>query len=612
MRLIKRNFILATATALLVAACGGGGGGGDSISAAPPPAANPPPVGNEKTVFVTGAIAGFGSVIVNGVRYDTTGTEVRIEDRTGAVSELRVAHVVRLEGKVDDRGQARATRIEQQALIRGTVQAVDATAGTVLVAGQKVRVDDDTSFDDSIRGAAIGGISVGERIEVHGFSASSGEARATRIEKPDAADGEVEVTGIVTGLDSVARRFRVGNLAVDYSAATLEGFGTTGLRDGDRVEAKGQSFLADGALRATRVEKEDDAPRSSAGGEAEVEGLVTRFVSAADFSVAGQRVTTTAATAFVGGTASDLKLDVKVEVEGRLDSAGVLAAAKVVFKRAASVRLAGPVEAVSATDGILRVLGITIVVDAATRKEDKEDKNDDDRSFAVSDLRIGDWVEVRGYPDPAGTGRLKATRLERDEADDEVELRGPVESVQAPRLRIFGVDIETTPATQFEDEDVRVDSATFFARAAGQSVAVEGSWNGSLLVARKAEIERPDDGGSAPPVSTPPVNPPPPVTPPPVTPPPVTPPPVTPPPVTPPPVTPPPATPPLDGAALYASNCSSCHGAITSIRSMPASNRTAADFRRAINGNKGGMGFLSVLTDAQLQAIADAIRAANP
>jgi hypothetical protein len=37
-----------------------------------------------------------------------------------------------------------------------------------------------------------------------------------------------------------------------------------------------------------------------------------------------------------------------------------------------------------------------------------------------------------------------------------------------------------------------------------------------------------------------------------------------------------------------------------------------ADFRRAIDANKGGMGFLGSMTNEQLQAIADAIRAANP
>jgi hypothetical protein len=45
---------------------------------------------------------------------------------------------------------------------------------------------------------------------------------------------------------------------------------------------------------------------------------------------------------------------------------------------------------------------------------------------------------------------------------------------------------------------------------------------------------------------------------------------------------------------------------------MPASNRTAADIQRAINENRGGMRSLNTLTPAEIQAIADAIRAANP
>jgi len=45
---------------------------------------------------------------------------------------------------------------------------------------------------------------------------------------------------------------------------------------------------------------------------------------------------------------------------------------------------------------------------------------------------------------------------------------------------------------------------------------------------------------------------------------------------------------------------------------MPVANRTGADILIAIDSNKGGMGFLSSLGDAELQAIVDAMRAANP
>jgi mono/diheme cytochrome c family protein len=507
MKSIQRRLFLPAAMALLVAACGGGGGG--DTSAGPVPPASQPPTGpaSTKTIIVTGAIGGFGSVIVNGVRYDTSGAEVRVDDRAGTTAELRVGQVVRIEAQVDDKGGARARLIEQHRLLQGTVQTVNAATGTITVAGQVVKVDDDTSFDDSIVGGSLGGIKVGDRVEVHGFASSSGQARATRIEKAEAGDLEVEARGLVSSLDTVARRFRVGTLNVDYSTATLDGFGTAGIRDGDFIEVKGREVLADGTLKATRVHKEDGRIPTQSGNESEVEGLVTRFVSATDFDVAGQTVTTTSATTYTGGTASDLKLDVKVEAEGKLDSSGTLVAAKIAFKRNSSVRLTASVEAVDAVAGTIKALGLTIVVDATTRKEDMESH---DQFFALGNLRSGDWIDVRGYPDPTGSGRIVATRLEREDPQDATELRGRAESLAAPRFRIAGVSVETIPATtKFEDAEQDIDSATFFARASGLVVDVRGAWNGALLTASKVEIERDDGGAVAPPVTPPPATPPP-------------------------------------------------------------------------------------------------------
>jgi mono/diheme cytochrome c family protein len=514
MKSIQRRLFLPAAMALLVAACGGGGGGDTSAGPVPPASQPPTGPGSTKTVIVTGVIGGFGSVIVNGVRYDTSGTDVRIEDRAGTVAELRVGQVVRIEAQVDDKGGARARVIEQHRLLQGAVQSVNVANGTIAVAGQVVKVDDDTSFDDSIVGGSLDGIKVGDRLEVHGFASSSGLARATRIEKAEAGDLEVEARGLVSALDTVNRRFRVGTLNVDYSTATLDGFGTAGIREGDFIEVKGREVLADGTLKASRVHKEDGRIPSQSGNESEVEGLVTRFVSATDFDVAGQKVTTTGATIYTGGAASDLKLDIKVEAEGRLDSSGTLVAAKIVFKRASSVRLTASVEGVDTVAGTVKALGLTIVVDATTRREDQESH---DQFFSLGNLRSGDWIDVRGYPDPTASGRIIAVRLEREDPQEATELRGRAESLAAPRFRIVGVNVETIPATtKFEDDEQDIDSATFFARASGLVVDVRGAWNGALLTASKVEIERDDDGAVAPPVTLPPVTPPP-VTPPPGT-----------------------------------------------------------------------------------------------
>src|SRR2546425_5927881 len=64
-----------------------------------------------------------------------------------------------------------------------------------------------------------------------------------------------------------------------------------------------------------------------------------------------------------------------------------------------------------------------------------------------------------------------------------------------------------------------------------------------------------------------------------------------------------------NGAALYASNCQGCHG---SLAASNVSNRTFAGIKAAIGGNVGGMGFLSSLADADLQAISNALSPPAP
>ncbi len=64
-----------------------------------------------------------------------------------------------------------------------------------------------------------------------------------------------------------------------------------------------------------------------------------------------------------------------------------------------------------------------------------------------------------------------------------------------------------------------------------------------------------------------------------------------------------------NGAALYASNCQGCHGSLATSNIL---NRTLAGIKAAIVGNVGGMGFLASLTDAELQAISNALSPPAP
>ncbi len=484
--MIKTLTRLTSAVALtaLLAACGGGSSGGSTTA-----------TGAMKTTYVTGAISGFGSVIVNGVHYESDSARVTLEGRAGTVDQLEVGEVVHLKASIDAQGKTHATAIDQQRLIQGVVQSLDVQAGTVTIAGQTIRTDNATMFDSSIPGGTLAGIAVGDRVEVHGFVSTAGDALATRIEKAEAGDNEIEVTGPLSALNTVTRRFTVGTQVVDYSTATLEGFAASGPAEGDIVEAKGTVLLADGALKAVRVEKEDGGLDGHRGDGGELEGLVTRFVSPTDFDVAGQKVTTTGTTVFVGGTSADLKMDARVEVEGTLDAGGTLVAAKIVFKHRSSLKLSAPVEAVTVNGlgGTLQALGVTFVVTADTRKEDEQTDN---HFFSLADVHVGDWVELSGYPDPNSASQVIATKLERHSPESRVELRGPTEQLAAPTFKIAGVNIDTTTAV-FEDGDAPITAAAFFAMPAGVVVEVDGNWTSPTLLATKVEIEH-EDGGSDP------------------------------------------------------------------------------------------------------------------
>jgi hypothetical protein len=476
MKMKTRNWMRGLAVALVVATAGCGGGGSQDTTA---PAASQP-----TATVVTGAITGFGSVIVAGRHFDTQGAAVRLDDRSGTDSELRVGQVVRLEGSFDDsRGRGTATLVEAHHVVDGPVQSLDVAAGTLVVLGQSVRVDALTFFDDDISPASPAGLTIGMLVEVHGFRDANQVVLATRIEREDA--GEFEVRGIVEQVDTVARRFRISALVVDYSTAQLDDLPGGAPANGQLVEVEGAALDANGVLRATAVAGKNlrvgDDNRHF-----EIEGLVTRFVSATDFDVNGQPVTTSSTTRFERGTAANLALNARVEVEGRIVN-GVLQASKVQFENEANLRLAAPVQDIEAAAGRFTALGVVVETGMGTRFEDRTAAQL--REFDVTSLRVGDFVEVRGTPG-SQANRIDASRVERDDAEDELDLRGPAENVAAPGLVILGVNVLVNGATEFEDEaDMPIDAATFFARAPGQIVQVHGQLQGSILVAREIELE---------------------------------------------------------------------------------------------------------------------------
>lgn len=470
--------VFVAALALLITACGGGSGGGGNDP-------GPGPIGgiDRGGIAAQGKITGFGSIIVNGTTFDTSQAQIVYDGEVVAESRLRVGQIVTVIGTTGESGNS-ADTVTFDDSVEGPIASIDLAAEQIVVLGQTVIVDGATIFDDDIPGSALDGLNVGDVIEVSGFTNADGNIIASRIELDDDG-GEFEITGSVAGADDVAMTFTINALTVDYSGATLEDFDGAVPADGDIVEAKGTQFGANGELLATTVERKGDFDDGfDEDDEVEIEGFITRFVSATDFDVAGIPVTTDANTQYEGGTSADIALNVRVEVEGNFNANGVLVAREVDFEDEGSVRIDALVDAVDAAAGTVTMLGITVQIDSQTSMEDNSDA--ELRIFTINDINTGDWLEVRGSEIAAGT--MLASQVERDDVDNESRIRGIATDVADPSFRILGLDIDTDANTQFDGTD----SATFFATAEGQLLQADGNLNGDRFLATQVQFEDDD------------------------------------------------------------------------------------------------------------------------
>ncbi len=467
----------------LLASCGGGGGGGSE-----------PIAGIDRLGVSTGTITGFGSVFVNGVEFETGNATFSIDGQPGAESDLKIGQVVTITGTIDANGTTgTADQVVFDDNVEGPISSIDLPGNSFIVLGQTVLVDGDTSFDSGIVPGSLDGLNVDDVVEVSGFVDSSQVIRATHIERRPAG-GAFELKGMVASLDNTAGTFQINGFTVDFLSvpAVLDGFSSGAISDGDVVEAKGTSAGSLGPLVATTVELVNQGMPGNEDDEVELEGFVTRFVSATDFDVSGMRLTTNSQTAYEGGTSAALALNVKVEVEGKLDSNGTIVAEKIEFRQNADIRITALVDSVDAGAGTLTMLGVTIRVNALTRIEDKSEA--DIAQFSLANVNPGEYLVVRGSEDPSGAADVLATLLEREDtpgAPAETVVRGVVADAVEPTMTILGVTIETGAGTEFRARSgMPMTSGQFFNIAVGALVEASGvESSDTTVVAESVEFE---------------------------------------------------------------------------------------------------------------------------
>lgn len=359
-----------------------------------------------------GPVTGFGSIYVNGVRYDTGSALFLIDGALGSESDLAVGQIVSLLGTVNDDGDTgTAYLVTFEDIVDGPISAIDVDADRMTVMGQTVLVNTDTLFELSGQAADFASLSVDDLVEVSGYVDSQGRVIAASIRVGNAS-GEFDLNGTVDAVDSDAMRLTVNGLSVDISAAGLYGLSTELPRPGDTVEIVGSGYDETGAFVASRVYAGNAGLAAVSGVEADIEGVITGFHSLSEFDLGGTRVRLTWDTDYVNDWVFGLMRDRKVRVNGVLDVTGTLVADQIVFEKLAKERLAGTVDAIA---GDYLVVGSRLVRVLPETKY-KDDSELDERQFNIGSVRTGDPVEIRGH---GSAELLHATLLRRVDDDDD-------------------------------------------------------------------------------------------------------------------------------------------------------------------------------------------------
>jgi len=442
LKISKMAWAAALSSSILLASGCGGSSSGSSEDA-------------DNTVASRGVVTGFGSVYVNGTRFDTTGTRFSIDDDIGDESDLRVGMIVTVKGSKNANGvTGQAAHILYDNELKGPVSSIsphptDATSKTLVILGQSVEVNANTTFDDD-GGLTFDTLQLNDVIEVSGYISATGLI-ATHIELQDNAL-EIEITGEIENLS--ASGFEINGFAVSYDMTT-ELDDIAALENGLLVEVEGQLNGLGDTLIAGKIEGEDRSLDDDMS-EAEIEDAIYDYDSADNtFKIQAQIIDASSAELYPSTLV--LTDDLIVEAEGHI--VGDILFADEIERKGRKIKLYATLSAVG-TDSVSFNFN-AIDIDARVNHQTEIEDDITDADIALSDLSVGDFVELEAFDD--GSGVINAVELER-KTPDEVRISGPVAGWDetAQSLMLLGIDFDLSAASYENESDQSIAADSFY------------------------------------------------------------------------------------------------------------------------------------------------------
>lgn len=423
-------------------------------------------------VSASGPINGFGSVIVNGVHYDTDNANIYIRGELSDEVDLDVGDYVVVVGEVDSEGNGVATEVHYQPRVTGLIEEVDVVFNRLTVMGQTIQLMEDTTYSSDIMPRNIEGFSVGRKVTVSGIADADNVIRATRIEISNSS--AFEVLGSIELIDLQSSVFHIDGVKVDYSDIS---YVEPQIEEGRLVIVSGD-VLADNTLTATKVDFNLDYRKLREVESVEFTGFVRNF-DGQTFDIDTLPVSITDSTQFnEGESLSNLSDNTKVKVEGTFGDGDKLAASYIEIIPDTDMQVYGTLQSLVPASWGSPFWGTVQVQDHIFWvKFDTKLVGEHEERIGFMDLRVGDSVYVSGY---AGKyGNLYASSIAVDNRQYEnltYDIQGFVYAPVAEQhsFSIFNTRVVTNADTIFMDGANSLSEAVFYERLTNQYLLVRG------------------------------------------------------------------------------------------------------------------------------------------
>ena len=396
--------------------------------------------GAENQLIAYGPITQFGSIYVNGTKYEIDDAELEFVNDTGR-AELSIGMMVQVQAdwQQQTNGVFNAQKVTFDHQIEGPINTIvrhgDVTLLNIL--GTTVVIAGDTAIDRSIPYQ----FDIGSVVTVSGISNEKNQLLATYIALRSDMYHEgqqVELENIVDEISVRDQIIRLNGMDVDVSQARWKKGSLETIEITTRVEIVGQYDVVTNRIIANQVRVKKNDLSLSKGNKLNVDTIVTHYDSISQFRVNGYTANASESE-FLRGKPEGLRNGVRVRAAGYINIDGIFEVHTLRIKPNANFAVKAPVNSINPITGEIGFLNLKAYALPDTIYQSK--LRSINKYFSINDIEVGDWIEIQGVEE---SGRLTISNLFALRDKPQMILKGRVSIDSSERFFLLGIDIQPT------------------------------------------------------------------------------------------------------------------------------------------------------------------------